>query len=313
VKITNGVTVMKGCPDLRNVASRRHVIKGLATASVGGLFLPAIGLTNQPQEDYDPMPTDQTTKGFDAIRNGIGVMTVDGLSIRYARGGQSQGTPIVLTSPWPESIYAFRDIWLPLSAEAPLIAFDLPGFGRSEGRPSVLSVDGMGDFLIRVIDKLGLKQLHAIGPDVGTSAWLTAAYRSPARFQSLIVGSGLADMASVTGGLKTLIEAPSMDGFLGKDGGDLAVASVSRMAKNAPPAAVLEDYRLSSAGPRFVEASAYVRSYPKALPHLAQSLSRVTAPVLVISGRNDPIVPASNGEYLKPYCCTHLGRFSPSF
>jgi hypothetical protein len=35
---------------------------------------------------------------------------VDGLEIRLARGGQSDGVPILLTSPWPESI-AYRAIW----------------------------------------------------------------------------------------------------------------------------------------------------------------------------------------------------------
>jgi len=36
---------------------------------------------------------------------------VDGLEIRFTRGGRSDGVPLLLTSPWPESIYAFRAIW----------------------------------------------------------------------------------------------------------------------------------------------------------------------------------------------------------
>jgi hypothetical protein len=36
---------------------------------------------------------------------------VDGLEIRFARGGQSDGVPILLTSPWPESIYAMGGKW----------------------------------------------------------------------------------------------------------------------------------------------------------------------------------------------------------
>jgi len=35
---------------------------------------------------------------------------IGGLKIRLARGGRSDGIPILLTSPWPESIYAFRGI-----------------------------------------------------------------------------------------------------------------------------------------------------------------------------------------------------------
>lgn len=35
---------------------------------------------------------------------------IDDLRIRYARSGVNQGVPVLLTSPWPESIYAFRDV-----------------------------------------------------------------------------------------------------------------------------------------------------------------------------------------------------------
>ena len=34
----------------------------------------------------------------------VATTQVDGLQIRLARGGQSGGIPILLTSPWPESI-----------------------------------------------------------------------------------------------------------------------------------------------------------------------------------------------------------------
>src|SRR5271166_7057556 len=62
----------------------------------------------------------------------IATAQVDGLQIRLARGGRSEGVPILLTSPWPESIYAFREVLPEIEAFGPLIAVDLPGFGQSE-------------------------------------------------------------------------------------------------------------------------------------------------------------------------------------
>jgi pimeloyl-ACP methyl ester carboxylesterase len=42
---------------------------------------------------------------------------VDGLRIRYADSGTAAGGPvIVFTSPWPESLFAFRRVWPALSA-----------------------------------------------------------------------------------------------------------------------------------------------------------------------------------------------------
>jgi pimeloyl-ACP methyl ester carboxylesterase len=40
----------------------------------------------------------------------------------------------VLTSPWPESVYAFTPMWASLSEHVRLFAVDLPGFGASERR-----------------------------------------------------------------------------------------------------------------------------------------------------------------------------------
>ena len=42
---------------------------------------------------------------------------VDGLSVRYAEGGQA-GPDAILMSPWPESVYAFEPAWPHLTAAA---------------------------------------------------------------------------------------------------------------------------------------------------------------------------------------------------
>src|SRR6266536_4437568 len=79
---------------------------------------------------------------------------IDGLEIRLARGGRSDGIPILLTSPWPESIYAFRGVLPAIKELGPLILVDLPGFGRSGSRPDVMSPKGMGDFVIKLGEHL---------------------------------------------------------------------------------------------------------------------------------------------------------------
>jgi pimeloyl-ACP methyl ester carboxylesterase len=58
-------------------------------------------------------------------------ITVDGLSVRYAEGGQD-GPDAILMSPWPESVYAFEPAWPHLAAAAHLVAIDPPGFGGSK-------------------------------------------------------------------------------------------------------------------------------------------------------------------------------------
>ena len=80
---------------------------------------------------------------------------------------------------------------------------------------------------------------------------------------------------------------------------------LTQSAAVATPEAVLEDYRLSSAGRRFAEAAEYVRAYPRDLPRLRTLLPNIATPVLVLAGKNDPIVPPANGQLLAdhlPHC-----------
>jgi pimeloyl-ACP methyl ester carboxylesterase len=44
--------------------------------------------------------------------------TVDSVRIRYADSGGSHEPTIMLTSPWPESLYAFTPIWETLARHA---------------------------------------------------------------------------------------------------------------------------------------------------------------------------------------------------
>ncbi len=60
--------------------------------------------------------------------------TIDGVRIRYADSGSPQKPTVVLTSPWPESVYAFVPMWAWLSDHARLFAVDLPGLGGRAGQ-----------------------------------------------------------------------------------------------------------------------------------------------------------------------------------
>src|SRR5262245_19704394 len=104
------------------------------------------------------------------------VRTIDGLSIRYAES-EPRDEHALLLSPWPESIYCYEPTWSRLADHMHLVAVDLPGFGQSEGRNSLMSPDAMGEFVVRLADAFGLDRPHLVGPDIGTGASLFAAAR----------------------------------------------------------------------------------------------------------------------------------------
>lgn len=229
---------------------------------------------------------------------------IDGLKIRLVRAPSDVGLPVLMTAPWPESIYAFNLVWPRICALGPVTAVDLPGFGMSESRSDLMSPEAMGRFLVRTMDKLGIERAHVVAPDVGTLAALFAASNNPERFESIVGGSGGISLDLLGEPLRQIVGS-SRDDFAGSDGGEQVYQMVKSMARTAIPEVILEDYRASSKGQRWNEVADFVRAYRRELPRLEKLLPTIATPTLVVSGRDDPFVPPSNGQFLAdrmPHC-----------
>jgi pimeloyl-ACP methyl ester carboxylesterase len=224
--------------------------------------------------------------------------TIDGLSIRFAES-EPRETDALLLSPWPESIYAFEAVWSRLAEHTHLVAIDLPGFGRSERRNDLMSPRAMGEFLVRVADAFGLESPHVVGPDVGTAASLFAAALHPARFRSLVVGTGATAVPLQVGNpLKEWVEAPDLEPYRRIDGRQVVARAVGTLERYKLTEAARQDYLLSYEGERFAESMRYVQTYPTDLPVLRDLLPTIQTPVQIITGRHDPVVPLANAEFL---------------
>ena len=223
--------------------------------------------------------------------------TVDGVRIRYADSG-SRGPALLLTSPWPESVYAFAPMWDSLTEHARLFAVDLPGFGASERREDLLSPRAMGGFLAKLIAEVDLGRPHIVGPDVGTSAALFAAATHPERIASVIVGTGGAAIPIQLGEpLKSWVLDPDLDKYRRMDPRAIVAAAIDTIAGGVPDQ-IREDYLDCYDGDRFAESMRYVRRYPEELPELAKLLPLIETPVAIINGRHDSVVPLANAEFL---------------
>jgi pimeloyl-ACP methyl ester carboxylesterase len=224
--------------------------------------------------------------------------TVDGVRIRYVDSGGAQGPTVLLTSPWPESVYAFGPMWEKLSQHARLFAIDLPGFGASERRDDLLSPRAMGGFLGRLIAEVNLDRPHVVAPDVGTSAALFAAAAHPERIATVIVGTGGAAVPIQLGEpLRSWVLDPDLDKYRKMDPRAIVNVAVDTVAGGVHDD-VRADYLDCYAGDRFVESMRYVRRYPEELPELAELLPQITTQVTIINGRHDRVVPVANAEFL---------------
>ncbi len=224
--------------------------------------------------------------------------SIDGLKIRFAVNDKKDGDPILLLSPLPESILAFLPTWDMFSALGPLVAVDLPPFGRSESRADARTPEAAGEFVLRIMESFRLDRPHVVAPDIGTPACLFAAANHPGVFKSLVIGSGATDHTDILGILDQIVNAPSLEPFKDLTGEQFVRGAVADMKKYALPEFALQDYIASYAGPKFWEAMEFIRDYPRSLPRLATRLPEIAIPCQLIVGRHDPFVPVSNAEGL---------------
>src|ERR1700745_2861534 len=118
----------------------------------------------------------------------VAMAEIGGLAIRYARAGVSKGIPIILTAPWPESIYAFHRVAPKLGREHPVILVALPGFGLSQSRPDVMAPEAMGVYFIKILKQFNITRAHIVAPDVGTPVVLFASSNQENFFESMVIG-----------------------------------------------------------------------------------------------------------------------------
>jgi len=234
---------------------------------------------------------------------------IDGVSIRFVESDLAN-TDALLLSPWPESIMAYEPTWSRLAETTHLVAIDLPGFGRSERKDTLMSPRAMGDFIVRAADAFGLDHPHIVGPDVGTPAALFAAAAQPGRFLSLVVGTGGTAVPLQLGDpLREWVFAVDLEPYRRLGGRQIVERAIQKLERYAISDTAREDYLASYEGNRFAESIPYVQSYRTELEVLRDVLPHTQTPVQIIAGRRDTVVPPVNAEYLHerlPHSELHL-------
>ncbi len=225
--------------------------------------------------------------------------TIDNLRIRFAshKGGYSE--TLILLNPLPESLYCFSPIWDALATKFDLLAVDMPGFGKSEARVDLFSVDAMSEFIIKVMDHFEINITHVLGPDIGSPISLFMAARHPSKIKSAIISGGASTYPlNVANTLRDIIYAPDLEGFKQFPVKDIINNSLSEFKKYALPEEIRTDYISSYEDGRLFNAMQILRAYVIDIPILDKLIDGIKTPVQIIWGEKDPIVPVENAQVL---------------
>jgi 3-oxoadipate enol-lactonase len=197
--------------------------------------------------------------------------------------GSSLGTPLQM---WTRQ--------LPLAADLRLVRFDHRGHGVSPTPPPPYELKDLGHDVLELLDKLGLERAHYCGLSLGAMVGMWLGANAPQRIERLILICTAAYMPPAyiwQERAQTVLEAGSVE--------PLADATLGRWL-TPEFAATHEEVR---AWVRTMLVDTQAAGYAACCGaiermDLRDSLARVQAPTLVISGDRDPSTPVEQQELI---------------
>jgi pimeloyl-ACP methyl ester carboxylesterase len=226
--------------------------------------------------------------------------TIAGRRVRFVRRGS--GPAIVLLHGFASSIYTWKDVLPVLARDHDVVALDLPGFGQSDCPPD-LSFDEYPGIVAGLLDRLGLARATVVGNSMGGAVAAVMAAVRPDRVERLVLVDaagfnleekqrpwpirvlGSPPIAAVLDHLplRRLLVAASLEQVFFDD----ALVTDERIDEYLEP-------MLRPPTPRALRSLLASRAGdPKAVQKL---LPEVTAPALIIWGREDLWIPVRDAD-----------------
>jgi pimeloyl-ACP methyl ester carboxylesterase len=211
-----------------------------------------------------------------------------------------EGTPLVLIMGLRRNLEWWYCQIPSLSKTFKVIAFDNRGAGRSDMPEMEYSIALFAEDTAGLMEALGIRRAHILGISMGGYIAQELALKYPDRVESLILG------CTSCGGKRTLLMSEArLNKFMANRGlspeeilrKDMEIYFSDRFIEEHPDK-IHEFVNLSL---RYYQPKeAFFRQFAACLGHdTADRLGGVKAPVLVMAGDDDPLVPSGNSLILK--------------
>ncbi|MBW2583079.1 MAG: alpha/beta fold hydrolase [Deltaproteobacteria bacterium] len=225
-------------------------------------------------------------------------VNVNGCEIYYEVHGQ--GDPLVLIMGLRRNVeWWFRQIPA-LSEHFQVIAFDNRGAGRSDKPVMEYSMRLFADDTAGLMKALDISKAHILGISMGGYLAQELALNYPAKVKSLVLG------CTGCGGDRAVIMSPErMEKFTANKG--LTPEEILRKDMDIyfsddyvdqHPEKIKEFVEISMR--HYQPADAFLRQFDACLRHdTGDRLNQLSAPTLIMTGDDDPLVPPQNSHILK--------------
>jgi pimeloyl-ACP methyl ester carboxylesterase len=213
------------------------------------------------------------------------------------------GEPLVLLHGVGESAVGWQPIHQALGDHYDVIAFDLPGFGRSPALPPGIAptAAALADAVEWELDRLGVGQFHVAGYSLGARVALELATRSRTLSAIAIAPDGLGTplerihqaSALLSGRALAMLLAPIASPLTATGAGRSLFFAMERSRPWQLPADDAGQLLLD-----FARAPGYLETVQASMFDVPTRLEQITCPVLLMQGTADPLVSMQSPRFL---------------
>jgi poly(3-hydroxyoctanoate) depolymerase len=223
----------------------------------------------------------------------ISTVDVDGQRLRVAiQPGRGDGWPLLLLSGVGANLELFQPFVDALDARIETIRVDLPGAGGSPAPPLPIRFPGLARLVARMLDQLGYRTVDVLGVSWGGALAQQFAHQHRDRCRRLILVSTGTGAVMVPGRLSALLTLASPRRY--QDPSHMA-----SIAGRLYGGRLRSDPELAARLARDVRAGDTQGYYRQLLAGFGWTsihwLHGLRQPTLILTGRDDPIVPCLNG------------------
>lgn len=221
-----------------------------------------------------------------------------GLNIRYLVLGEGDATPLVLIHGFGGDLNNWQFNQPALAEDRRVYALDLPGHGGSAKTVAQSDLTGLAATVRATLAALGIVRAHLAGHSLGGAIALRIALDDPARVASVTLVN--------SAGLGPDIDMEYINGFIAADRRKEMKAAVEKLF--ADPALVSRDMvedlvrfkRLDGVGPALRAIADAVFPDGRQGAILTDQFAGLDAPVQVIWGEHDRIIPVAHADVIPP-------------
>jgi pimeloyl-ACP methyl ester carboxylesterase len=202
-----------------------------------------------------------------------------------------------------ESAVGWQPILQALSDNYDVIAFDLPGFGRSPALPPGVAptAAALADAIEGELDRLGVAQFHVAGYSLGARVALELATRGRTLSAIAISPDGLGTPLERVHQAAALLSGRTLATLLAPNATYLNATGAGRslffsMERSRPWQLPPDDARQLLLD--FAQAPGYLETVQASMVDVPTRLDRITCPVLLVQGTADPLVSLQSPRFL---------------